>query len=120
MRILDLAEHLIAAHKSSAAIAFTGLRPGDKLSERLLSSRERLAAEEHAGGASLRAIESPSLSRLAIHAALRELQEAVRARDLAWLLRGVLALVPEYRQSETIDAAVAEAASSEMAPVMQA
>ena len=124
VRILDLAEHLIRAHASSATIEFTGLRPGDKLSERVLSSRERLATEGHIGGSGLRAIESPSASRDAVQAALQELQEAVRARDLGRLLRGVLAVVPEYRPSEVIDAtlgvAVAEYASSEMASVMQA
>jgi len=120
MRILDLAEHLIRARASSAAIEFTGLRPGDKLSERLLSSGERLAAECIAGASSLRVVESSALSRSAIHVELGELQEAVRSRDMARLLRGVWTLVPEYRPSELIDAALAENATSELASVMHA
>ena len=35
VRILDLAQHLLQSHKSSTAIEFTGLRPGDKLSEQI-------------------------------------------------------------------------------------
>lgn len=117
VRILELAEHLIKAHGSSAAIEFTGLRPGDKLSERLLSSRERLVTNDVLAGSGLREIESPAPGAGAIHAAMREMKEALRERDLARLLRGVLALVPEYRPSEVIEAALA---SSEAVAVMQA
>jgi FlaA1/EpsC-like NDP-sugar epimerase len=117
VRILDLAEHLVRAHGSASAIEFTGLRPGDKLSERLLSSRERWVGDGLAAAQGVRAIESPSLGAGAIHDAMLEMKDAVCARDLERLLRGVLELVPEYRPSEVIEASLA---SSEAAAVMQA
>ncbi len=120
LRILGLAEYLIRTHESRAAIEFTGLRPGDKLSERLLSSRERLAANGIGGAAGLQAIEGPAASASAVQDALQTLMDAVRTRDFAELLRGVFALVPEYQPSEVIHAALAGAGSEEFATVMHA
>jgi FlaA1/EpsC-like NDP-sugar epimerase len=47
MKIVDLAEKLIAHHKSDAEIIFTGLRPNEKLHEVLGHDGEDLAAKVH-------------------------------------------------------------------------
>ena len=59
VRILDLARYLLAVHHSPASIEFTGLRPGDKLSEQLVSSGELPGSEGELGGSGLRAIDTP-------------------------------------------------------------
>jgi FlaA1/EpsC-like NDP-sugar epimerase len=120
MRIVELAKHLIRTHASTATLTFTGLRPGDKLSESLLSSREEFRAASRAGGSLLRVVESPLPGRSAVCAGLEELQSAVQTRDMERLLRGVLALVPEYRPSAVIDAALAESGFREVTAEMHA
>jgi FlaA1/EpsC-like NDP-sugar epimerase len=120
IRIMDFAERLIQDHGSSAAIEITGLRPGDKISERLLSSRERLAEAVDVRPSLLQAIISPSPSRAVLDGALLELTAAVRARDLHGLVRAVFALVPEYQPSGILDVAVREGVSEELDPVMHA
>ncbi len=47
MKIVDLAERLIAFHRSPAEIVFTGLRPGEKLHEVLVSTCEKGQRREH-------------------------------------------------------------------------
>ncbi len=47
VRILDLAERLIAESGKRIEIVFTGLRPGEKLAEQLVSEREQLLASRH-------------------------------------------------------------------------
>jgi FlaA1/EpsC-like NDP-sugar epimerase len=120
VRILDLAQHLLKVHKSDASIAFTRLRPGDKLSERLLSSREHLSSQLEFNGSLLHAIETRTPDPAAFHPALDTLREAVRARDLSQLVRTVQALVPEYQPSNFIRAALTEDPALELAPEMQA
>jgi FlaA1/EpsC-like NDP-sugar epimerase len=108
VRILDLAQHLLLNHASAAAIEFTGLRPGDKLTERLLSSRERVLSQSTLDNSVLRAIESPGCPASTLHAGLSELGEAIRNRDLERLIRSVRSLVPEYQPSALIDAMLSE------------
>jgi FlaA1/EpsC-like NDP-sugar epimerase len=120
VRILDLARHLIALHESPAAIEFTGLRPGDKLAEQLISSRESLSSGGEIGGSSLRAIETPIPAAAELSAALDMLREAVHERDLPELLRGIRALVPEYQPSSVILAASKEEFALELATEMRA
>ena len=120
VRILDLARYLIAAHHSSALIEFTGLRPGDKLSEHLVSSREFLSLETEPGGSGLRAIDTPIPTAAELSAALDALREAVHGRDLPELLRGISALVPEYQPSSVILAARKQESLLELATEMRA
>lgn len=114
VRILDLAHHLRRAHASSVPITFTGLRPGDKLTEYLLSSREHLAPTSGPQTAFLRAIESPTPTLAVLHAALDKLREATQSNNLPQLLRAIHSLVPEYQPSDTITTQL------ELAPEMQA
>ena len=120
VRILDLARYLIALHQSLASIEFTGLRPGDKLSEQLVSSCESLSSEGEPGGSGLRAIDTPIPAAAEVCAALDTLQNAVRERDLAELLRGIKALVPEYKPSSLILAAHKQESALELATGTQA
>jgi FlaA1/EpsC-like NDP-sugar epimerase len=108
VRILDLARHLIEIHQSSASIEFTGLRPGDKLSERLVSSSEVLSPQAEFDHAGLHAIATTIPAAAELSDALDTLDEAVRRRDLQKLLRGIYSLVPEYEPSSLILAALHE------------
>jgi len=120
VRILDLARYLIGVHQSSASIDFTGLRPGDKLSEQLISSRESMSFEGEFGGSGLRAIDTPIPSAKELSAALETLRVAVYGRDLPELLRGIKALVPEYQPSNLILASCDKGSALELATEMQA
>ncbi len=101
VRIVDLAHRLLREHSRDASIDLTSLRPGDKLTESLLSQRESfMDAEGRAGH--LRAVASPSPSRSFLLAALASLRSATHKRDLDALLATVCALVPEYRPSSAL------------------
>jgi FlaA1/EpsC-like NDP-sugar epimerase len=120
VRILDLARYLLETRENSASIEFTGLRPGDKLAERLLSSREYLSSQPEPNGSGLRSIETPTPTVAECNTALDTLREAIQARDLPQLVRGVQTLVPEYQPSSLILAALNENPALELAPEMQA
>ena len=100
VRILDLAKRLIAEARSDheISIAITGLRPGDKLSEQFVSSRESVAAALHGG---LRRLSTPEPSPAEFDAALSALRESAEQRDAAGALECLCRLVPDYRPSET-------------------
>ena len=111
IKILDLAKKLIGeAHASAASgakkieIAFTGLRPGDKLSEDLLSSSESAEPTTHP---KLRRITGPALNAKSLDATIAEISEKVHARDLPALLDAVRSLVPDYQTSDLIAAQIA-------------
>jgi len=114
VRILDLAHHLLRAHASSAPIEFTGLRPGDKLTEHLLSNREHLSTEPASPDETLRSIDTPIPTLSTLQAALDALREATRAHDLPRLLRAVQTLVPEYQPSEVIHHALTQYLTPEL------
>jgi len=120
VRILDLARYLIGVHQSPASIEFTGLRPGDKLSEQLVSSRESLSSHVELGGLGLRAIDTPIPVAVELGAALDTLREAAQGRDLQKLLRGISALVPEYEPSSLILAGREKESALELATEMPA
>jgi FlaA1/EpsC-like NDP-sugar epimerase len=90
-----LARHLIG--EDDIPVVFTQLRPGDKLCEALISTREAYAT--HNGSTALRGIDSPALSVATLDEIFEELQRACRERSLDQLLNGVLRAVPEYQPS---------------------
>jgi FlaA1/EpsC-like NDP-sugar epimerase len=90
-----LARHLIAG--DDIPIVFTQLRPGDKLCEALISTREAYAMQS--GSTALRGIDSPALSLPIMDEILEQLQRACRERSLDKLLHAVLRAVPEYQPS---------------------
>jgi FlaA1/EpsC-like NDP-sugar epimerase len=110
-RVVDLARHLIATFGNPelpAQIAFMALRPGDKMEEALISSRETWmadgAGDAHVGG--LRPVHSPALALLDLDAAMDELRESLLRRDLGRMMQAVLRLVPEYRPGSLLSGEV--------------
>jgi FlaA1/EpsC-like NDP-sugar epimerase len=118
VRILDLAQHLLQSHKSSTAIEFTGLRPGDKLSEQLISTRECFGTMQNLSGSVLHTIESPRPTLFDLYTALEELREATRTRNLSQLLLAIRELVPEYKHSNVIAAALNDSPALDLTPEM--
>ncbi len=105
IRILDLARYLVARNKSllnqpgggdDVPIVHTSLRPGDKMEEVLLSSRESYAGTS---SGCLRGMESPVPRPEELASAFSDMKQAVLHRDLPCLLQAVLRVVPEYRPS---------------------
>jgi FlaA1/EpsC-like NDP-sugar epimerase len=101
-----VAEYLIseASTDRKPAIAFTQLRPGDKMCEALLSSRESYTASPDFP---LRAIASPAIPAHALDEILDELRQACRDRSLERLIAAVMRALPEYQPSTVIKAALA-------------
>jgi FlaA1/EpsC-like NDP-sugar epimerase len=108
IRILDLARHLIARQATTTPIEihFTGLRPGDKLEESLLSPKESwlqdswpLEPDQPGPTTHLRPITSPAPALVELQTALAAVAYSVHHRNLPRLLETILQLVPEYSPS---------------------
>lgn len=99
IRVEEIAQSLIRQYGSQSPIVHTGLRPGEKLHEQLLSDDESPLGEV---GAPLRAIRSRHISAEDATAVIDELQNAISERNLGRLLRAVTRLVPAYKPSETV------------------
>jgi len=99
--VVRVAQSLIQ-HKGVALdaipIVFTGLRPGEKLEERLVSKREaRYAINDILAGVTDSTVSAPEVIGI-----METLREVLQRRSLPDLLNVVLALVPEYRPSEAL------------------
>ncbi|WP_290984807.1 nucleoside-diphosphate sugar epimerase/dehydratase [Ferrovibrio sp.] len=100
VRIQDLARQMIrlAGLRPDAdiKIAFTGLRPGEKLYEEVLHQAETLVPTNQQGIllAAPRVIDAAELER-----ALDQLAQAARQRDTARVLELLKALVPEFQHA---------------------
>ena len=102
VKVLDLANRLIseAGHRAGEMeIVFTGLRPGDKLTEDLVSATEWA---EPTADAKLQKINGPQPSSKALDAAIQVISETIRTRHLAALVESLCEAVPEYRPSEML------------------
>jgi len=106
LRVEALARHLMAKAHSTSTLVFTELRPGDKMCEALLSSRESFAG----GAGPLRLVKSPFPAPAMMAEVLQELEQACRERSLERLLKAVLRAAPEYRPSALMQTAVEEPA----------
>jgi FlaA1/EpsC-like NDP-sugar epimerase len=82
-------------------IAFTGLRPGDKLHEDLLSSTESAEPTAHP---KLRRIHGPTHAAKSLDASITLISEKLHSRDLPALIDAVRNLVPDYEPSDLISA----------------
>jgi FlaA1/EpsC-like NDP-sugar epimerase len=105
VKILDLAKDLIREAGPQAAkteIAFVGLRPGDKLTEDLLSRAEWQAPT---ADARLKKINGPRPRPKQLDSAVEAISEGVRSRNLAALIETLCQLVPEYQPSAPLRAA---------------
>ena len=102
-RIDDLARFLIRVLAPAGPpidIAYTGLRPGDKLHEHMTSPREIVFGD----AGQMQAIEGPDVPGLQLFNALDRVRAAVRQRDLQQLLGAIAQIVPEYQAEHSLQA----------------
>jgi FlaA1/EpsC-like NDP-sugar epimerase len=101
--ILKIAGRMIQAaskkNYTEISVKITGLRPGDKLHEDLLSREESLGAEVAPG---LRAICKQKVDAESLDAQFQVIEEVTRHRDLAALLEVLREIVPEYLPGATL------------------
>ena len=109
LRVVDLARHLMTKAHATSTVIFTGLRPGDKMCETLLSAEESFAMHPGYAGP-LRLVKSPCLAPTTMDDVLGELEQACQERSLDRLLKAVLRAVPEYQPSPLMQTAVEETA----------
>ena len=97
VKIVDLATDLAELSgfkKGEIPIVFTGLRPGEKLDERLWE--DGAVVTPTATGEVLRVVESPRESHLDLEKQLLRLEEAVRERNHLSLQDCLASLIPTY------------------------
>jgi FlaA1/EpsC-like NDP-sugar epimerase len=103
VRIADLAGFLIAAAGNASApkipIVFTGLRPGDKLTEEMAFKTETRDGFV-AGPLEVIKTRRPSLAELADH--VEQLCRRIAGQDPSGLIRTLCSIVPEYVPSELL------------------
>ncbi len=102
-KIVDLAHYVIGqcdtAPAGGVSVIFTGLRPGDKMEEELVSRDE---TTEEIPGCMLRKVRASPHSREAQEAPMMQLIEGAGRRDLGAILEALCQIVPEYRPSESL------------------
>lgn len=99
-RIVELAQFLLenaGVGHQKIEFRFTGLRTGEKVSERMTSEKEVLAATVVHG--LRKVIYSPGPTLRQLTAAVAEIEGAFHPRDLGRLLRAICSVVPEYAPS---------------------
>ncbi|MFN7923987.1 MAG: nucleoside-diphosphate sugar epimerase/dehydratase [Bryobacteraceae bacterium] len=98
VRIVDLAKNMIrlSGHEPDVdiEIRYTGLRPGEKLFEELISEGENIMPTYHE---KIRIFGSPRLSRPEVDRWLDRVENAVVVNDERELMRLLRDMVPEYR-----------------------
>jgi FlaA1/EpsC-like NDP-sugar epimerase len=103
VKILELARRMIQETAPSAPseieIVLTGLRPGDKLEEELVYANEVL---QPSSDERLYRVHGPQRDAPTLAAALQNISESIRERNLTALLAAITKLVPEYQPSETL------------------
>jgi FlaA1/EpsC-like NDP-sugar epimerase len=103
VNILQLALEMIKNSKSenyrNIEVSFTGLRPGDKLSEQFLYSDESATPTDYP---SLLRVFSKARDSGEFDINMKRLSKNVQLRDTASALRVVRQLVPQYRPTETV------------------
>ncbi len=101
VRILDLARRMIeeagSAVNQGIPIRFTGLRPGDKMTEHLASSSEFM---ESTDDPRLSNVKSTEMHPERFDALMTNLASAVERRDLFAIFEALRSMVPEYEPSE--------------------
>ena len=101
VRILDLARRMIEeagfVMDKGIRIAFTGLRPGDKMTENLVSANEFV---ESTDDPRLSNVKSTEMHPDKFDGLMAALTSAVECRDLFAILETVRCIVPEYKPSE--------------------
>ena len=103
VRIIDLARKLIKESgfqpDSDIRIVLIGLRPGDKLSEDLISERESV---EGTNDPRLFAAKSSEIPPDEFDSRMEDLTENANRRDLSLVIESLCKLVPQYQPSESL------------------
>ena len=98
VRILDMARQLVSDSQSKSgreiAITFTGLRPGDKMSEEFLFANESVELTRDRGLLRVNTTETPWEK---FDADMETLSRSVEQRNLPLMLEVLCQMVPEYR-----------------------
>jgi FlaA1/EpsC-like NDP-sugar epimerase len=104
--ILEMARQLISDSQSQSKsgreipVIFTGLRPGDKMSEEFLFANESVEPTPNRSLLRVRATEIPSEK---FDADMESLSRGVERRDLPLMLDVLCRMLPEYRPTEGLD-----------------
>jgi FlaA1/EpsC-like NDP-sugar epimerase len=111
--VVDLAKFLVETaglDHQQIEFCFTGLKPGEKLSERMTSDEEIRATTSTRG---LREVlYSPSPTLLQLTAAIEEMETSFHPRNPGRLLRAICSVVPEYMPSSSLRQVTGEFAGS--------
>jgi FlaA1/EpsC-like NDP-sugar epimerase len=91
VRIADLATFLIGS--AEVPILFTGCRPGDKLTEELVSKSE---TKEGTIEGPLEVYRTCRIQPAALEGIMQRLSDCIAARDVALLIRTLCSVIPEY------------------------
>jgi FlaA1/EpsC-like NDP-sugar epimerase len=104
IRIVDLAQQLIRDGQSDSpweiALTFTGLRPGDKMSEEFLSEDEFI--EQKTEDDKLMRVQTIEKLSERFDAQMKELARSVAQRDLPSMMEILCEIVPTYRPTELL------------------
>jgi FlaA1/EpsC-like NDP-sugar epimerase len=104
VRILDMARQLISHSQSQSGreipVTFTGLRPGDKVSEEFLFANESV---ELTPDRSLLRVSTTEIPSEKFDADIERLSGSLEQRDLPLALELLCQMVPEYRPTEALD-----------------
>ncbi|MEQ1884620.1 MAG: nucleoside-diphosphate sugar epimerase/dehydratase [Bryobacteraceae bacterium] len=103
VRIVDIARKLVLLSglrpDDDIRIEFTGVRPGEKLSEELNSCDEQMRSTEHS---QINIFLSPSVPSAELHRALEGLRRAAELRDGAGIILCLKELIPDYNPSSFV------------------
>ena len=98
VRVLDLARNMIRLSglepDKDVEIHFTGLRPGEKLFEELITSGETMKPTQHAR---IRVFQGQAQSSSEVRRFLDQLEESIRNRDEREVLSQLRKLIPEFQ-----------------------
>jgi len=104
VRILDMARQLVSDSQAKSgreiAVTFTGLRPGDKMSEEFLFANESVEPTQDRGLLRVNTTKTPPAK---FDADIDTLSRSVEQRDLPLMLEVLCQMVPEYRPTETLE-----------------
>ena len=104
VRIVDLARNMIRLAglipDEDIEIQFTGLRPGEKLFEELITDGEHIRPTHHE---KIKIFHGPRVCPDTTEAWMRELFALLAARDEAGVVRHICKIVPEYRPSQHME-----------------
>ncbi|HWO27334.1 MAG TPA: polysaccharide biosynthesis protein [Candidatus Acidoferrum sp.] len=106
VRILDMARQLVSDSQSQSksgneiSVTFTGLRPGDKMSEEFLFANESV---EPTPNRTLLRVSTAEVPSEKFDAHIESLSRSVEQRDLPLMLELLCQMLPDYRPTEALD-----------------